>query len=103
LPRFAGANFDRNTGILSSFNAIARERGVTPSQLAIGWVLARGEHIVPLIGSRTRTQLTEALGALSVQLTVDDVARIDQAAPHAGIAGTRYDETQMRMLDSERV
>jgi aryl-alcohol dehydrogenase-like predicted oxidoreductase len=103
LPRFAGANFDRNTSILSSFNAIAREKGVTPSQLAIAWVLARGEYIVPLIGSRTRAQLAEALGALSTPLTADHVARIDQAAPHAGIVGTRYDETHMRMLDSERV
>ncbi len=102
LPRFAGANFDRNTAFLNSFNAIAQEKGVTPSQLAIAWVLARGGQIVPLIGSRKRTQLTEALGALSIQLTADDLARIDQAVPGADIVGTRYDEHQMRMLDSER-
>jgi aryl-alcohol dehydrogenase-like predicted oxidoreductase len=102
LPRFAGTNFDRNTGILSAFNSIAQEKGATPSQLAIAWVLARGDQIVPLIGSRKRTQLTEALGALALQLTADDLARIDQAVPHANILGTRYDENQMRMLDSER-
>ena len=103
LPRFAGANFDRNTALLNAFNAIAHEKGVTPSQLAIAWVLARGEQIVPLIGSRKRTQLTEALGALRVRLSADDLARIDRAVPDAGIVGTRYDEHQMRMLDSERV
>jgi aryl-alcohol dehydrogenase-like predicted oxidoreductase len=102
LPRFAGANFDRNTGLLHSFAAIAQEKGVTASQLAIAWVRARGEHIIPLIGARKRTQLTEALGALSLQLSAEDLARIDQAVPHAEVVGTRYDESQMRMLDSER-
>jgi aryl-alcohol dehydrogenase-like predicted oxidoreductase len=102
LPRFAGTNFDRNTGMLSSFNAIAQEKGATPSQLAIAWVLARGDQIVPLIGARQRTQLTEALGALAIQLTADDLARIDQVVSQANIVGTRYDENQMRMLDSER-
>jgi aryl-alcohol dehydrogenase-like predicted oxidoreductase len=102
LPRFAGPNFDRNTTFLNAFNAIANEENRTPSQLAIAWVLARGEHIVPLIGSRTRPQLTEALGALSIQLTAADLGRIDEAVPHAAIVGTRYDENQMRMLDSER-
>jgi aryl-alcohol dehydrogenase-like predicted oxidoreductase len=103
LPRFAGANFDRNTAFLKDFKAIAQEKSVTVSQLAIAWVLARGEQIVPVIGSRKRTQLTEALGALSIQLSADDLARIDRAVPHADIVGTRYDENQMRMLDSERV
>jgi aryl-alcohol dehydrogenase-like predicted oxidoreductase len=102
LPRFAGANFDRNTGMLTSFNAVAQEKGATPSQLAIAWVLARGDQIVPLVGSRKRTQLTEALGALAIRMTADDLARIDQTVPHANIVGTRYDENQIRMLDSER-
>ncbi len=102
LPRFTGANFDRNTAFLTAFNAIAQEKSVTPAQLAIAWVLARGEQIVPLIGSRTRTQLTEAMGAFSVQLTTADLARIERAVPNAGVVGTRYDENQMRLLDSER-
>jgi aryl-alcohol dehydrogenase-like predicted oxidoreductase len=102
LPRFAGANFEQNSGLLRSFAAIATEKSVTPSQLAIAWALARGEYIVPLIGARKRTQLTEALGALSIQLNAEDLARIDQAVPHAQVVGTRYDEHQMRMLDSER-
>jgi aryl-alcohol dehydrogenase-like predicted oxidoreductase len=103
LPRFAGANFEQNTALLKSFAAIAQEKGVTPSQLAIAWVLARGRQIIPLIGARTRTQLTEALGAISIQLSAEDLARIDKAVPHHEVVGTRYDEGQMRMLDSERV
>jgi aryl-alcohol dehydrogenase-like predicted oxidoreductase len=102
LPRFAGANFDQNTALLKSFAVIAQEKGATPSQLAIAWVLARGQQIIPLIGSRKRTQLTEALGAMSIQLSAEDLARIDKAVPHAEVVGTRYDENQMRMLDSER-
>ena len=102
LPRFAGASFEQNTALLKSFAAIAQEKAVTPSQLAIAWVLARGQQIIPLIGARTRTQLTEALGAMSIQLSAEDLARIDKAVPHDEVVGTRYDESQMRMLDSER-
>jgi aryl-alcohol dehydrogenase-like predicted oxidoreductase len=65
-------------------------------------VLSKGSHIVPLIGCRTRPQLTEALGALQVSLTPDDVARIETVLPASSVAGTRYDEHQMRVLDSER-
>ena len=103
LPRFAGVNFERNTSFLNPFRTIAEEKGVTPSQLAIAWVLARGEQIVPLIGARKRTQLTEALGALSIRLGEEELARIEQSVPYADVVGTRYDENQMRMLDSERV
>jgi aryl-alcohol dehydrogenase-like predicted oxidoreductase len=102
LPRFAGANFAQNTALLKSFAAIAEEKAVTPSQLAIAWVLARGQQIIPVIGARTRTQLAEALGAMSIQLSGEDLARIDKGVPHAEVVGTRYDENQMRMLDSER-
>jgi aryl-alcohol dehydrogenase-like predicted oxidoreductase len=102
LPRFAGANFEQNTALLKSFAAIAQEKAATPSQLAIAWVLARGQQIIPLIGARKRTQLAEALGAMSIKLTAEDLARIDKAVPHGEVVGTRYDEGQMRMLDSER-
>jgi aryl-alcohol dehydrogenase-like predicted oxidoreductase len=102
LPRFSGANYDRNTAFLNAFNTIAREKNATPSQLAVAWVLARGNDIVPLIGSRTRTQLTEALAALNIKLDNNDLARIDQAVPTHQIVGTRYDEHQMELLDSER-
>ncbi len=75
---------------------------MSPSQLAIAWVLAKDTKIVPVIGARTRTQLTESLGALKVQLSRADVTRIEEAIPPSSVAGTRYDEHQMRMLDSER-
>jgi aryl-alcohol dehydrogenase-like predicted oxidoreductase len=69
--------------------------------LAIAWVLAKGTSIVPVIGARTRAQLTESLGALKIQLSPADVARIEAAISPSSVAGTRYDEHQMRMLDSE--
>jgi aryl-alcohol dehydrogenase-like predicted oxidoreductase len=102
FPRFTGGNFEQNTGLLQPFVAIAEEKGVTASQLAIAWVLARGESIVPLIGARKRTQLREALGALAIRLSAEDMSRIEKAVPHAEIVGTRYDAGQMQMLDSER-
>jgi aryl-alcohol dehydrogenase-like predicted oxidoreductase len=81
---------------------MATEKGATASQLAIAWVLAKGPAIVPLIGARTRTQLAESLGALRVTLTPSDVERIESTVPASSVAGTRYDEHQMRALDSER-
>ena len=102
LPRFAGENGERNRSLVASLQAVAAEKGVSPTQLAIAWVLAKGDFIVPVIGARTRTQLTESLGALRVTLSAADTARIEAAVPASGVAGTRYDERQMRMLDSER-
>jgi aryl-alcohol dehydrogenase-like predicted oxidoreductase len=102
LPRFAGDNYARNQRIIEQLRMVATEKGCTASQLAIAWVLAKGPGIVPLIGARTRTQLTEALGALAVRLSPEDVVRIESAIPPAAVAGTRYDAQQMGMLDSER-
>jgi aryl-alcohol dehydrogenase-like predicted oxidoreductase len=102
LPRFRGENRERNDRLVAALAAIAAEKGVTATQLAIAWVLARDERIVPVIGARTRTQLDEALGALDIALSTDDLARIGQAVPASDVAGTRYDEHQMRILDSER-
>ena len=84
------------------YRTLATERGVTASQLAIAWVLAKGASIVPLVGARTRAQLAESLGALEIELTSADIARIEEAVPPSAVAGTRYDEHQMRILDSER-
>jgi aryl-alcohol dehydrogenase-like predicted oxidoreductase len=81
---------------------LAKEQKVAPVQLAIAWVLARGENIVPLIGSRTREQLADSLGALKVKLSSDELAQIEEAVPADGVAGTRYGAEQMRHLDSER-
>jgi aryl-alcohol dehydrogenase-like predicted oxidoreductase len=102
MPRFTVGNRERNELLVAALGRLARERRVRPAQLAISWVLAKGEHIVPVIGARTRAQLAESLQALEVELSPDEVARIEKAVPAAEVAGTRYDEHQMRMLDSER-
>jgi aryl-alcohol dehydrogenase-like predicted oxidoreductase len=102
LPRFTGQNRERNQRLVEALQALAAEKGATASQLAIAWVLAKGPSIVPLIGARKRTQLTESLGALQITLTPADITRIEEALPSSAVAGTRYDEHQMRVLDSER-
>jgi aryl-alcohol dehydrogenase-like predicted oxidoreductase len=102
LPRFTGENRERNQGLIDTLQRIAAEKGATPSQLAIAWVLAKGSNIVPLIGARKRVQLEESIGALRVQLSAADVASIEAAIPLSAVAGTRYDEHQMNILDSER-
>lgn len=102
LPRFSGANLARNTQLVEALRAVAASRNATATQLAIAWVLAKGENILPVPGCRTRAQLSEALGALSVHLTADDLAKIEAAVPHSEVAGTRYDSMGMRTLDSER-
>ncbi|MEU4339014.1 aldo/keto reductase [Micromonospora lupini] len=102
LPRFAGANLDRNLALVDALRAIAEARGVTVAQIAIAWVLARGETVVPLIGARRRDRLTEALGAAEITLTATDLAAIEAAVPADAVAGSRYDEAQMAFLDSER-
>lgn len=100
LPRFAGENGDRNRALVAALAALAEEKGATPTQLAIAWALAKGPHVVPVVGARTRAQLAESLGALDHPLSPEDVARIEAAVPPA--AGDRYDAHQMKMLDSER-
>ena len=102
LPRFTGANRERNQALVDALGKVAAEKNVSPSQLAIAWVLAKGANIVPVIGARTRAQLTESLGALSIRLSPADLTRIQEAIAPSSVAGTRYDEHQMRMLDSER-
>jgi len=101
-PRFQGENFDKNLNLVRALKAIADEKGCTVAQLAIAWVASRGPDIVPLIGARKRERLAEAIGALNVSLTADDLARIDAAAPASAVAGDRYAPEQMAMLDSER-
>jgi aryl-alcohol dehydrogenase-like predicted oxidoreductase len=81
---------------------LAQARGATPAQLAIAWVLAQGDDIVPLVGARRVDRLEEALGALDITLTKSDLAEIEAAIPRDAIAGTRYAQPQMAMLDSER-
>jgi len=100
LPRFKGENLEHNQALIADLARLAGERDSTPAQIAIAWVLAKGEDIVPLIGARTRPQLHESLNALAVRLTPEDIAQIDLIGSQ--IAGTRYDPAQMQMLDSER-
>ena len=102
LPRFTGENRERNQRLIDALQTLAAEKGVSVSQLAIAWVLSKDSTIVPVIGARTRTQLTESLGALQVTLTPAELARVEEAVPAAAVAGSRYDEHQMRILDSER-
>jgi aryl-alcohol dehydrogenase-like predicted oxidoreductase len=102
LPRFTGENRARNQRLVEALRTLASEKGITASQLAIAWVLAKGASIVPLIGARSRTQLGESLGALEVELSPAELARVEEAVPASSVAGTRYDEHQMRVLDSER-
>jgi aryl-alcohol dehydrogenase-like predicted oxidoreductase len=102
LPRFRGENLERNKRVIEALNALAMDKGATPAQLAIAWALAKGPSIVPVIGARTRKQLAESLAALDVKLAADDVAHIESAVPADAVAGTRYGEDQMRLLDSER-
>ncbi|MEV8065156.1 aldo/keto reductase [Streptomyces sp. NPDC085995] len=101
-PRFQGDNLRHNLGLVDSLRRIAEEKGATVAQIAIAWVLSRGEDIVPLVGARTRERLNEALGALDVTLTEADLTAIEAAIPADAVAGERYAPAQMAMLDSER-
>jgi aryl-alcohol dehydrogenase-like predicted oxidoreductase len=101
-PRFQRENLDQNLALVDALGAIAADKGATTAQIAIAWVLSRGDDIVPLVGARRRERLHEALGALDVQLTGDDLARIEAAVPADAAAGRRYADAQMAQLDSER-
>jgi aryl-alcohol dehydrogenase-like predicted oxidoreductase len=101
-PRFTGENLDRNLELVETLRTVAEEKGATAAQLAIAWVLSRGGDVVPLVGARTRERLAESAGALEVELTQDDLARIEEAIPVEAVAGERYHAEQMAILDSER-
>src|SRR5262249_25742601 len=101
-PRFQGENVDRNLSLVETLRAVAEARKASVAQLAIAWVAARGDDIVPLVGARRRDQLTEALGALDLALGADDMVAIERAVPRDAAAGPRYPEAQMAHLDSER-
>ena len=101
-PRFQGDNLAHNLGLVELLRQLAEARGVSVAQLAIARVLARGEDIAPLIGARTRARLQEALGALDIALSADDLAAIERAIPPDAAAGERYNTHGMASLDSER-
>lgn len=97
-PRFQGENFQKNLDLVREIEAMAREKGCTPAQLALAWVLAQGDDIAPIPGTKRRRYLEENVGALSVTLTADDLARIDRIMPPGVAAGTRYPEASMKMV-----
>jgi aryl-alcohol dehydrogenase-like predicted oxidoreductase len=94
-PRFQGENFQKNLDLVGSIGEIAKSRGCTPAQLALAWVLAQGEDLVPIPGTKRRKYLEENVGALDARLTPDDLRRIDEIAPKGAAAGTRYPEAMM--------
>lgn len=101
LPRFQAQNLDQNLALVEALREVAELKGASVAQVAIAWVLSRGDDIVPLVGARRRDRLSEALGALEVALTPQDIARLEKAVPQDAAAGDRYDARQISMLDSE--
>ena len=97
-PRFQGENFQRNLDLVKRVEEIAREKRCTPAQLALAWVLAQGENIVPIPGTKRRKYLQENIGALDVDLTSKELERIDEVAPRDAFAGSRYPEAMMKLL-----
>lgn len=97
-PRFTGDNFARNRELVARIEAIAREKGCTPAQLALAWLMAQAPDVVPIPGTKRRERLDENLGALTVRLTPDDTARISAAIPPGASAGLRYPEANMRVV-----
>src|SRR5215468_9749667 len=95
FPRFSGENLAQNLELLAALEEIAAEHGTTAAQLAIAWVASRGEDIIPLIGTKRRDRLAEALKALDLTLSADDLATVEAAVPAAAVAGDRYAPAQM--------
>ncbi|MCO4313142.1 aldo/keto reductase [Pectobacterium versatile] len=98
-PRFSGENFGKNLQLVEKINQLAQEKQVTPSQLALAWVLAQGEHIVPIPGTKRRRYLEENVAALDVTLTKKELAAIDAIFPPDAAAGERYGKESMAALN----
>jgi len=98
-PRFQGENFQKNLRIVDAVREMAQEKGCTPAQLALAWVLARGRHIVPIPGTRSLDRLEENVAAVEIELTEEDLDRLDRIAPKGIAAGARYPEPAMRLLN----
>jgi aryl-alcohol dehydrogenase-like predicted oxidoreductase len=102
FPRFQGENLQRNLDLLAALEKIARDQGATTAQLAFAWALSRGDDIIPLIGTKRRDRLAEALGSLDLRLSPAELASLEAAVPAEQVAGSRYETAQMGALDSER-
>jgi len=99
FPRFAGEAFEQNRKLVERVQAIAARRGVKPAQLALAWVLSKGEDVVPIPGTKRRTYLEENLAALAVQLTPAEISELEAAVPAAEVAGNRYGDNALRAID----
>lgn len=99
MPRFQGENFQKNLDLVARIEQMAREKHCTPAQLALAWVLAQGEDMMPIPGTKRRTYLEQNLAAIDIKLTRDDLARIDQVTPKGAAAGARYPEAVMATVD----
>ncbi len=98
-PRYKGENFDRNVAAAAKVTAIANAKSVKPGQIALAWLLAKGDDIAPIPGTKRRSYLEENVAAAEIRLSADDVAALDAALPPGSIAGPRYTENQMAMVD----
>ena len=98
-PRFQGENFQKNLDLVARVESLAKEKNCTPGQLALAWLLAQGEDIIPIPGTKRRTYLEENAGALNVKLSSDDLRRIDEVAPRGAASGLRYPEAMMNLVN----
>jgi len=98
-PRFQGENFSKNLALVDKVSEIARDKGVRPAQLALAWVLAQGEDIVPIPGTTRRAHLEENLETLEIELSAEELARIDEVAPKGAASGARYHETALQFVN----
>ena len=99
-PRFQGENFDKNLALVARIEELAARKGAKASQLALAWLLAQGDFVIPIVGTKRRTYLTENLGALDLTLTPEDLQAIDEIAPNGAAAGTRYPEAMMKLINA---
>lgn len=98
-PRFQGENFQKNLDVVKKIDALAAQEGVTASQLALAWVLAKGDEFLPIVGTKRRTYLQENLGSLAITLTPDDMNQIEAISPKSVVAGSRYPEAAMKLVN----
>ncbi|MEZ5333136.1 MAG: aldo/keto reductase [Thermoanaerobaculia bacterium] len=98
-PRFQGENFAKNLELVEALEGFASRRGVTPAQLALAWVLSRGEHVVPIPGTRSTERLAENVAAVDVELSTGELAELDRIAPPGVTAGPRYPEAALRAVN----
>jgi len=99
-PRFQGDNFQKNLDLVKQVELMAREKGCQPSQLALAWVLAQGDDVVPIPGTKHRKYLEENIGALEIDLTIDDLRRLNEVFPTGAAAGQRYPEHMMNLVNA---